>query len=393
MEKPYRFSENTSSFAHYWAHGAGKHLLHKIGYTPDLKEAEKYIPYLFEWDNVGDQVIMDIFWQNGFKKSNASLLAFLNKDFVETAEKEVWNTFFSKVDLEPVWLNKEKLKIGAEFCRRAGLSALIVLRDYCLMGGYESAAINKPLIYTGALKKGAVKRLSDTVEFWVQVTKENGLQDGSEGMKQIFLTRMIHSYSRVNILKQTDWDTSKWGIPLNIWDMLATNLGFSLVFLEGLRRIGLNPSKEEIEGLFHFWKYIGTLLGIPSNLLPDSEAEAIHALYLWTMTQREADEDSRALALALKEEPIHSNYPKNPLYRKMMREVHVFYNYYFLGDYSCQKLDIPKTTIGRFGIVNIWRAKRQEEKIVNNITRQNAITEGSNEQERVREIYQEYNKQ
>lgn len=225
----------------------------------------------------------------------------------------------------------------------------------------------------------------------MQVTKAGGLEAGSEGLKQIFLTRMIHSYSRVSILKHTDWETSKWGIPINIWDMLATNLGFSLVFLVGLRRIGIHPSQEEIEGLFHFWKYIGVLLGIPAALLPDSEEDAIQALYFWTMTQREADEDSRALATALREEPIHANYPKNPLYRKMMREVHIFYNYYFLGEYSCQKLDLPKTTIGRFGLVNLWRAKKQEERIVNDHTRQHAILEGGLEQEKVREIYQEYN--
>jgi len=293
MRKPDRFTKNTSSFDHYWNNGTGKELLKKMDNIPSLVEAEDYVPYLFRWDKNGDQVAIDLYLKKGFAKGNESLLSYLQKTNNDSSDNKIWETFFSSFSLEPTWLNREKLNIGSEFCRRAGLAALIVLRDYCLMGGYESAAINKPLVYTGALKKSAVKRLTETVEFWVQVTKKNGLNYGEEGLKQIFMTRMIHSYSRINILQHTDWETSKWGIPINNWDMQATNLGFSLVFINGLRLMGVHASPEEIEGVLHFWKYIGYLLGIPTDLLPDTEEQAIRALYLWTMTQPAADEDSR----------------------------------------------------------------------------------------------------
>ena len=388
---PYRFKLNESSFAHYWTKGIGVELLQKLGYTPNINVANNLIPLLYEWDRQGDQLVLDLHTKIGFLKGNESLTAFLRKQQIPTSEQVIWDGFFSKIDISPSWLDSHKLKAGAELCRRAGLNALIVLRDYCLMGGYESAAINKPLIYTGALKKGAVKRLTDTVNFWVHITKHDALALDSEGFRQIILTRIIHSYSRVNILARTDWDSNKWGIPINIWDMLATNLGFSLVFLIGLRRFGLNPTEEEIDGLFHFWKYIGSLLGIPLQLLPDTEEEAIEALYLWTMTQREGDEDSKNLAEALKEEPVQAGYPKSKLMRKMMREVHLFYNHYLLGEYSCELLGLPTTKIGRFGLVNVWKARQNERAIIDEKTRQLAVERGGDEQERVRLIYQKYN--
>lgn len=388
---PYRYKINKSSFAHYWNEGVGVELLQKIGYTPDLKFSEKLIPFLYEWDRDGDQLVLDVHDKIGFLQGNLSLTTYLKGDTLPIEEQHNWENFYNKIDIQPVWLDNEKLKLGSELSRRAGLSALIVLRDYCLMGGYESAAINKPLIYTGALKKGAVKRLTDTVNFWVHITKENGLKRDSEGFRQVMLTRCIHSFSRINILKHTDWDSLKWGIPLNTWDMLATNLGFSLVFLVGLRKIGIKPTEEEIEGLFHFWKYIGYLLGIPLLLLPDNEEEAIEALYYWTMTQREGDEDSISLADALKEEPVLANYPKNKLMRMMMREVHLFYNHYLLGDYSCKQLGLPATNVGRFGLVNIWRARKNERLITDEQSRIQAIISGGEEQERVRLIYQRFN--
>ncbi|NGM71841.1 oxygenase MpaB family protein [Sphingobacterium sp. SGL-16] len=393
LNQPYRYKINESSFAHYWNEGVGVQLLQKLGFIPDLKVADKLIPFLYEWDRLGDQLVLDLHEKKGFVEGNKSLYAYLKDEVLPFDEKVIWDTFFSKIDVKPTWLDEKKLRLGSELSRRAGLSALIVLRDYCLMGGYESSAINKPLIYTGALKKGAVKRLTDTVNFWVHITKENGLQRNAEGFRQIFLTRFIHSYSRINILKHTDWDSNKWGIPINIWDMLATNLGFSSVFLVGLRKIGIHPSEEEVDGLFHFWKYVGYLLGIPLELLPENENEAIEALYLWTMTQREGDQDSKSLADTLKEEPVMANYPKNKLMRMMMREVHLFYNHFLLGDYSCELLGLPSTKIGRFGLVSIWKTRQNERLIVNNETRIQAILNGGREQERVRMIYQRFNTQ
>ena len=388
---PYRFTINTSSFAHYWNEGLGVQLLAKLGYIPDLEIAEKLIPFLFDWDREADQLVLDLHDKIGFKQADLSLSAFLKGQPLAVYEKEVINNFFEKIDLKPSWLDAEMLNRGSELCRRAGLSALIVLRDYCLMGGYESAAINKPLIYTGALKKGAVKRLTETVDFWVNITKKNGLELHQEGFRQIFRTRCIHSISRIQILKHTDWDSAKWGIPINIWDMLATNLGFSLVFLVGIRKIGILPTEDEVNGLFHFWKYVGYLLGIPISLLPENELEAIEALYLWTMTQRKGDQDSISLANALKEEPIHAHYPQNKLMRMMMREIHLYYNHLLLGDYSCELLGLPSTKVGRFGMVNIWKTRKNERLIIDHATREFAIQTGAEEQERVRMIYQQFN--
>ena len=48
-------------------------------------------------------------------------------------------------------------------------------------------------------------------------------------------------------------------------------------------------------------------------------------------------------------------------------------------------------SIGRFGIVNIWKARKQEGKITDENSRMKAIIDGGNEQERVRQIYQYYN--
>lgn len=387
---PQRYTTNISSFANYWTNGIGKELLKKLDEQPKLEDAKEFIPWLFENDKLADNVVKELYITKGFHNGHHLINQYIDGNTINIPLSV--KKLFSTIEKQPAWLNKELLNTGSSLCRRAGASSLIVLRDYCLMGGYESAAINKPLIFTGALKKGAVKRLAETLEFWVNITGENALESNSIGFKSIIKTRLIHSYSRVAILKTPDWDNDKWGIPLNNWDMVATNLGFSLVYLVGLRKIGLTPTQEEITGLFHFWKYVGTLLGIPESYLPNNEKEAIKALYFWTMTQSSADKDSISLAHALTAEPLLVNFPKRKIMKRMLQQSHLAYNYYFLGKISCKSLRLPESKLGfliRFSIfinkLKDWNSKLSLKNYFS------MVSKGRKEQEKVRYIYLKIN--
>jgi len=392
MQTPQRYRINTSSFAHYWQQGIGLMLLEKLADKPKLEQADQYIPYLFQQDEAGDTLVRALHMRLGFAQGQHLIDSYLqNPRELAPEYRSAIDQFFEPIVITPSWLNWNLLQKGLELSQRSGLPGLIALRDYCLMGGYESAAINKPLIYTGALKKGSVKRLADTVDFWVNITGNRALEYGNIGFNSVIKTRMIHSFARVSILKATDWDNMKWGIPLNSWDMLATNLGFSLVYLVGIQRLGIRPLREEIDGLFHLWKYIGYLLGIPLEIIPENEQSAIEALYYWTMTQANGDADSTALAYALQQEPLAAYYPSTKWGRKMMREIHLFYNHYLLGDYSCGLLQLDRTTIGKIAYFSVLWNKILHRGIERDRPREELIKKGRATHERVKDIYLRYN--
>jgi hypothetical protein len=118
-------------------------------------------------------------------------------------------------------------------------------------------------------KKGAVKRLSETLDFWVNATRYNALEIHAKGYEFAIKTRLIHSYARLSIKKHyKEWDTENWGEPINSWDMMATYIGFSLVFLHSLIKLGNTISPEEEQGIFHLWKYVGYLLESRSSFSP-----------------------------------------------------------------------------------------------------------------------------
>ncbi len=124
--------------------------------------------------------------------------------------------------------------------------------------------------------------------------------------------------------------------------MIATYTGFSLVFMQGLKKLGIKISPEEESGLFHLWKYIGYLLGIPAEFLPVNRQEAVEQFYWWTTIQDKGDEDSAHLAEALLQENLDNTIYKRPVQRKMLLRLHQSMNWFLLDEEINRRLKIPK---------------------------------------------------
>lgn len=336
--------KDSEHFRNFWATGNGKMLLDFSGAKVSFDNFEQFSPYFYNVDEVGDQVVKEVYFKKNFHEASKEIEGYIRHGVSEQDEvPESVKQLFSQVQTIPAWLDYKLIRKGAELCMRSNLDALISLRDYCLMGGYDYAYLNKPLIATEALKKGAVKRLSETLDFWVNVTRYDALEIHQKGYEFAIKTRLIHSYARLSIKKHyKNWDTENWGEPINSWDMMATYIGFSLVFMHSLYKLGARISEEEEKGLFHLWKYVGYLLGIPEHLLPNDKQEATQYFYLWTSIQPPADEDSILLAHSLLNESLINPALKYPFQRRNLRYLHICCTWFLLDDEVCQRLQIPE---------------------------------------------------
>lgn len=337
-----RFSDS-EHFRHFWTKGNGKQLIEFSGAEVSLDEFQKFAPYFYHTDEAGDEVVKEIYFTRQFLEASKEIELFIrNPVSGQDDVPESVRQLFLQTQKIPDWLDYNLLRSGAELCMRCNLDSLISLRDYCLMGGYDFAYLNKPLIITGALKKGAVKRLSETLDFWVNVTRYDALDLHAKGYEFAIKTRMIHSFARLSIKKHyQEWDTENWGEPINSWDMMATYTGFSLVFLHSLHKLGNRFSEEEELGIFHLWKYVGYLLGIPEQLLPDNKKQATEYFYLWTSNQPSADRDSVLLAHSLLNESLENPILKYDFQRENLRYLHICCTWFLLDDEVCKRLQIP----------------------------------------------------
>lgn len=334
-------------FKTFWEEGNGKDLLDWSHATPDINQFNQYAHLYHEVDSLGDAAVQETYLKLPYHEASA-LVEKYSASPVSPAEEAPANLkqLFLQMQEVPEWFNADLANAGARFCMRTGTNGLIILRDFTLMGGYDFAFLNKPLVFTGALKRGAVKRLKDTLEFWVNVTRENAMQTNSEAYRLIVRTRLLHAYARLKIRqKSDDWDYENWGTPINMWDMVATYTGFSLVFMQGLRKLGIIISEEEEKGVFHLWKYIGYLLGIPPEYLPDDKKDATEKFYLWTATQAAGDKDSAYLAKALLDENMESTILRYNFQRKNLRYLHTCCNWYLLDGDINTRLEIPKVPL------------------------------------------------
>ncbi|MCV9927889.1 DUF2236 domain-containing protein [Flavobacterium sp. LS1R49] len=334
----------------FWDKGNGSQLINWSGAKIDTNNQDYCKSIRLEYDVLGDRAAKEIFADKNFEQAYSyiqelSKTTISDKDILPQSIKEM----MLGMQEIPTWLDKSLITAGCNLSMRSGTNALISLRDYSLMGGYDYAYLNKALIYTEALKKGAAKRITDTLDFWTHVTRNNALKINQNGYQYIFRTRMIHSFSRIMIKeKHPNWEKETWGEPINYADMVATSIGFSLIFLHGLHKLGLTISQKEELGVFHLWKYIGYLLGIPIDYLPNNKKEATEMFYLWTASQPSADEDSVILAKALENESLVSNIFKKTYQKNFLKYLHTSYVRFLVDEETCERLQISEIRMPYF---------------------------------------------
>jgi hypothetical protein len=175
---------------------------------------------------------------------------------------------------------------------------MIVLGDMALLGGYSNPDISKPLVFTGTLMgEKTFDRVSETSQFWVDVTREGALEKGAKGFKSCIRVRMMHAIVRQRMMNHPKWNSSKWGLPINRSDSLATNVGFSMAMLYGAKRLGYHLPNQEMEAVFHLWRYIGYLMGDDDEWLPRNASEGLQSLFLVTLSNNNMpDKESKKLA-------------------------------------------------------------------------------------------------
>ncbi len=197
---------------------------------------------------------------------------------------------------------------GAKFIHRTGTLATDVLRDMALMGGYLLASFNQTLVLTGEFERGAAARLGNTARWWLAVTQAGSNQTSGLGVQATLRVRWVHAMVRRHLKAHSQWDSQRHGLPINQADMAATYLGFSSVMLLGLRKSGIFVSPTQSRGVMHLWKIIAWQMGVASEWLVDTEAEAAVFFRHLMMTHTPPDDTSKRLAQALAQEPLLRQY-------------------------------------------------------------------------------------
>ena len=283
---------------------------------------------------------------NGWKQFDLAL----SGDCSQSAEPI--DAFMKSVKSAPKWLDHRKVERGLAVSARSGKTGMRVLRDFGLMAGYQASAINQTLVKTGALEKGAAKRVAETTKWWMDCTEPGGLSPDGAGFKTTLRVRVIHAMVRANLSRREDWNHGYYGLPINQLDMQVTYLAFSVMFLLGQRLLGVSINQQDADDVMHLWRYIGWLMGVNDSLLVCSEQEGRAALYLNLLSQATADETSKQLGRALMDEPLGRHYPNFQWLRSRWdKHVHLSIIRFFVGRRGMKALGLPIWTLPWYPLI------------------------------------------
>jgi hypothetical protein len=161
--------------------------------------------------------------------------------------------------------------------------------------------------------------------------KENKMP---EALRRLARVRLVHAAVRW-FSYHGGWDAAAWGVPVNQEDMAGTNLSFSYVILQGLRKNGVREAVEEEEAYQHFWNVAGYLSGVPEALLPQNLREAYVLGTAIARRQFRPTDEGRALTRALLR-TIEAIVPQAAL-----RGIPAAQMRFLLGDDFADQLGIP----------------------------------------------------
>jgi hypothetical protein len=262
------------------------------------------------------------------------------------SESEVLTRLWDEIHTTPSWVDWAQIERGQKVYYRYGGPILVGLAWQSLLGGLGGSRPVETLARTGgfSVKKNR-HRLFETSQFVLQVTKSlEAISPGGEGHAASVRVRLLHAAVRDRIMTMAKqrpdyYHAEEWGVPINDFDTLATTLTFSssLVWLS-LPRQGIFLREEEIADYVALWRYVGWLMGAPTDLM-STPARAKASMEVILMREIHPSRTSQILAnnmiRALQDSP--PEYHSADMLITMARWLN--------GNELCDALDLPRPSL------------------------------------------------
>jgi hypothetical protein len=255
----------------------------------------------------------------------------------EALPDDVRSFFVDRVVLPP-WLNRTRVLNAQHWAERHIFHITVALFCASLPSAYAAERGARVLAATGRMADDLDRRINETARFVLDVLAPGSLDPEGAALPAIAKVRLMHAAIRTR-MKGAD------EVPINQEDLLGTMLGFSVVVVRAVRRLGIQVERAEAEDFYHLWRGIGALLGIKEALLPKDFSTASDTADAIANRQFRASDHGRALmARLLVRAEDHVGVPG-------LRAAPAFLVRYLLGDRTADILGIAAVSPARASLV------------------------------------------
>jgi hypothetical protein len=212
--------------------------------------------------------------------------------------------FWDEVNTIPPWVDWAQIERGQDVFYRYGGACLTGLAYQSLLGGMGATRVVETLARTGGFStKVARSRLFETTQHILQCTKSlSSIQPGGDGFASTLRVRLLHVAVRQRILALENarpgyYNTAEWGIPINDLDSMATIATFSATLIWiSLPRQGIYIREQEKKDYIALWRYIGHIIGCPTEGFFDTPAHAKRVMEALLLYEIKPTPTSKVLA-------------------------------------------------------------------------------------------------
>ncbi len=196
--------------------------------------------------------------------------------------------FFESTNALPPGVDLARVHRGEDVFIRNVYLASVALLTKSLPEGYAAPNLAIILNISGELRTHTFRRLLATLQTVINVSSCHGFQSQGRAVITAQKLRLLHAGIRHLTVRYRPEYTATYGVPANQEDMLGTIMGFSLLVLRGLRRLGAHLPRKDEEDFLYLWLVFARMMGIypqsdPNDLsyLPADvdDAEAFYDLY------------------------------------------------------------------------------------------------------------------
>lgn len=292
----FRYWENLSR---PWARalrGAGRAVL-GFDPAPPPEVVDTFASMYFDADPVAEAFVEECYVGRGSAAGRAMLDLAIERGVEAVPDPPASLVrLFEDVEREPPWVDHERVERGARVFRRYGPDVFRFAGAITLFG-YAESSVAKPLALSGGYVGDSTRRrFLETAAFWIAVSEPGGLARHAPGWASALRVRVMHVFVRRRLLAHPEWDLAAWGAPINQADATLTLMGGSFAPGVLMRAMGYRPTRDDIEAMMHFWRYVGHLMGVRPRWYPATLEEATQLSFL-TMVKaaRRSGDDGKSL--------------------------------------------------------------------------------------------------
>lgn len=252
---------------------------------------------------------------------------------------------------DPDWLERDRLDRASDVLVRYSAQWGLVLGAASLLAGADNWIAAQPLLLTGRYGTQPAVRSIEVGEWLSRVVQPGGMAIDGPGYRHTVRVRMIHAHVRRHITRaaaagKLEWDEPAWGVPIPQPYMAFTLAEFGHISLAAMERLGVRLRPDELDDIYHLWRYVGHVIGVVPALNPTGEADQVRIEELYKLTSPGPNQYSRDFVRALTEDylaPQLASLIPGPgrLRQDAARRTMYAMSRVFLGDEAADGLAIP----------------------------------------------------